>query len=33
MNLFQKIKLKKESILSFEDNELSAMGPGEDYEQ
>lgn len=28
MNLFQKIKLKHESIKSFEDNELKEMGSG-----
>lgn len=28
MNLFQKIKLKRESIKSFEDNELKEMGSG-----
>ncbi len=28
MNLIQKIKLKKESVKSFEENELKEMGSG-----
>lgn len=29
MGIFSKIKLKRESIKSFEDNELDDMGPGD----